>query len=90
MKTEDLNFQQIRNNRQAIQCVSHRKSLVISEAVGHLLRIPFTDAKKLCLIVLVSTLKYLPPTTKYLIWLANHQIKCLCSYRLRYTNIKNI
>ena len=54
------------------QCVSHRNSLVISEAVEHLLRIPFTDAKKLCLIVLVSTLKYLLPITympKYLIWL---------------------
>ena len=53
---------------------SHRISLVISEALGHLLRIPFTDAKKLRLIVLVSTLKYLPPITdmaKYLIWLAH-------------------
>ena len=55
------------------QWVSHRKSLVISEALGHLLRIPFTDANKLCLIILVSTLKYLPPSTykpKYLFWLA--------------------
>ena len=36
-------------------CVSHRKSLIISEAVWHLLRTPFTDAKKLRIIILVST-----------------------------------
>ena len=39
------------------QCVSHGKSLVISETLGHLLTMPFIDAKKLRLIVLVSILR---------------------------------
>ena len=37
------------------QYVSHKNSLVTSEALGQLLRILFVDAKKLCLIVQVST-----------------------------------
>ena len=46
----------------------------MSEALKHVLRKPFIDAKKLRFCVLVSTLKYLPPSTyilKYLIVVAH-------------------
>ena len=44
--------------------------MLISEALGHLLRIPLTEAKKLHLIVLASTIKLFPPiiyTPRYFI-----------------------
>ena len=53
----------IRNNRQTVR-FTLKECSNIRDPRHFLLRIPFTDAKKLRLIVLVSTLKYL-------IWLAH-------------------